>query len=223
MAMKTLVALALCVALVAVSFAQERYVKPIDEAGEDPSFVAFRKQLIDAVERKDRKFILSILDPNIRASFGGHDGESGFIELWDFNSEETRFWKEFGVVIRNGGNWYRENGKRVRFLAPYWYDAFPQDVDAFEHMVVFGERVNLRDKPSLNSKVITQLSYNVVKVEESTLDGEDGVKGDWYRVKTLGGKAGWISGDYIRSPIDHRAGFEKKNGQWKMVFLVSGD
>lgn len=223
MTMKTLLALALCMAFAAMSFAQERYVKPIDEAGEDPSFAAFRKELIEAVERKDRKFILSILDPSIKASFGGHDGESGFVELWDFNSEDTKFWKEFGVVIRNGGKWFREDGKRVMFTAPYSFDAFPDDLDAFEHMVVFGERVNLRDKPSLNSKVITQLSYNVVKVEESTLNGEGWVKGDWYRVKTLGGKSGWISGDYVRSPIDHRAGFQKKNGQWKMVFFVAGD
>jgi hypothetical protein len=35
---------------------------------------------------------------------------------------------------------------------------------------------------------------------------------------------GFLYGKFYRSPIDFRAGFEKKkNGQWKMVRLLAGD
>jgi hypothetical protein len=201
---------------------QERFVRPVDEAGEDKSFLEFRTKLIAAAERKDREHILSILDPDISSSFGGHHGVEGFKELWEFAGENTRFWDEFLKVLRNGGMWYREEGRRTIFTAPYIFEGFPGDLDSFEHGVVFGTNVNLREKPSVDSKVVAQLSHNVVRIEETKLTEDDG-RPDWYRVKTLGGKAGWVKGDYIRSPIDYRAGFEKKGGKWKMIFFIAGD
>jgi hypothetical protein len=220
--MRAISILLVLVAAAAVA-AQERFVRPVDEAKQDRSFVEFRSKLIAAAERKDTKYILGILDPDIKSSFGGHSGIEDFKEFWDFSNSETRFWDEFLPVIRNGGHWFRENGRRTMFTAPYSFDGFPDDLDAFEHSVVFGERVNLRMEPSLDAAVLLQLSYNVVSIVESRMvpGSEDEV--DWYRVKTLGGKAGWIKAEYVRSPIDYRAGFEKKGGQWTMTFFIAGD
>ncbi len=39
----------------------------------------------------------------------------------------------------------------------------------------------------------------------------------------LGGKKGYVSVKFVRSPIDYRACFEKKNGKWKMNTFVAGD
>ena len=53
-------------ALVPWSHAQERKLEPVDEARRDLSWAMFKNQLLDAVVRRDRKFVLSILDRNVR-------------------------------------------------------------------------------------------------------------------------------------------------------------
>jgi hypothetical protein len=57
-------------------FGQTRKLYPVDEATKDPSFFTFRARLIQAVQRHDAAFLISILAPKITNSFGG-DGGSG--------------------------------------------------------------------------------------------------------------------------------------------------
>ena len=215
---------ALWVLMLALAAAgQERCVRPVDEAAEDKSFLEVRKKLIDAAERKDSAYIMSILDPNVRVSFGGDAGVEDFKKFWEITTGDTRFWEEFLPVIKNGGRWHRENGRRTIFTAPYSFDGFPGDLDAFEHFVVFGSEVNLREAPEMNGKVLEKLSYNVVRVDDENFVEGSEEKVDWYLITTLTGKTGWVKAEYIRSPIDYRAGFEKKGGKWKMIFFIAGD
>ncbi len=206
--------------------AQERFVKPVDEAHLDPSFVAFRTKLMDAAERRDSKFILSILDPKINLSFGGQQGIRDFKSMWKIESGGKEFWAEFLPAIKNGGTFVRENGKRTNlFYAPYTFNTFPEGLDAFEHFAIFGSNVNLRESPDSESRVIGRLSYNIVTQEPDLLgrDGGTGKVAGWQKVKTLGGLIGYVRSEYVRSPIDYRAGFEKKRGVWKMVAFIAGD
>jgi len=220
--MKTLVLMLL---LAAAGCAQERFVKPVDEANLNASFLVFRTKLIAATERRDAAYILSILDPKIDLSFGGDAGVADFKRMWKINSKNSEFWKEFLPVIKNGGTfWKGEKGERV-FYAPYSFDSFPQDLDAFMYFVIFGSNVNLRESPNTNAKIVAQLSYNIVEVE-SDPDSEAGkIRNErgWSKVKTLGGLTGWVKNEFVRSPIDYRAGFEKKRGVWKMVAFIAGD
>ncbi|MGI8640764.1 MAG: SH3 domain-containing protein [Pyrinomonadaceae bacterium] len=204
--------------------AQERYVRPVDEGKTDASFSNFREKLIEAVKKHDKKHLLSVLDPNIKASFGGDDGIEDFKKMWKINSPKSELWDELFSVLSNGGTFIKE-GKNNLFCAPYSFTAFPDDLDAFENQVIFGSNVNLRAQPDLSAKVDTQLSFNVVKVdyENSVSKKNNKDKYLWLKVKTLGGKEGYVSAEFVRSPIDYRACFEKKNGQWKMTVFVAGD
>ena len=207
------------------SFAQERYVKPIDEAHLDASFLAFRTRLIAAADRRDAAFILSILDPKINLSFGGAAGVADFKRIWRINHKTSSFWKEFLPVIKNGGSFFRENGKRTStFYAPYTFQGFPEDLDAYTYFTIFGSDVNLRKAPATNSEIIARLSYNIVKVEEQPGEfDEERKRPEWRKVRTLGGMTGFVKSEFVRSPIDYRAGFEKKRGVWKMVAFIAGD
>ena len=204
---------------------QERFVPPVDEAKLDVSFLAFRTKLIDAAERRDTKFVYGILDPKIELSFGGDQGVKDFKEMWKIEDPKTKFWDEFLQVIRNGGSFSRQNGKRTGlFLAPYTFESFPADLDGFEHFVIFGSGVNLRERAEVDSPVVAKLSYNVVKIDDSATVMKGGSEdADWYRVATIGGLKGFVKAEFVRSPIDYRAGFEKKRGQWKMVVFIAGD
>lgn len=208
--------------------AQERFVKPVDEAAEDASFVTFRTKLIAAAERKDGNFILSILDPKMDLSFGGDAGIPSFKRIWKVNSKTSPFWREFLLVIKNGGRWWRgePGGKReMVFYAPYSFDGFPQDLDAFTHHVIFGSNVNLRKEPKTDAEIVARLSYNVVEIDDGSIDERTGKSKfpNWWKIKTLGGLTGFVNHEFVRSPIDYRAGFEKKRGVWKMVAFIAGD
>lgn len=202
-------------------FAQERFVRPVDEGKKDKSFSEFRDKLIEAVKKRDKKYLLSILDPNIKASFGGDDGIKDFKAMWKIDSSKTKLWDELLKVLSNGGNFI----DKKTFAAPYSFNAFPEDLDVFEYQVIFGNNVNLRAKPDLTAKVLTQLSYNIVKVdyEKSVSEGTEEQIYKWLNITTLGGKKGFVSAEFVRSPIDFRAIFEKKKGSWKMTAFVAGD
>lgn len=227
--MKKVLFLLIAVAFAAATIAaqEERYLKPADEASQDPSFLEFRTKLIAAAERKDLKYVQSIMDPKIHLSLGGFYGLSGFRKLW---KNESEFWAEFLPVIKNGGRFTGEGTNKLKtFSAPYVFTDMPEDLDHFEVFAVFGENVNLRERPDAGATVITKLSYNIVKadheaaVKRKTGPGEDDWKIDWQKVTTLGGQTGWMKAEYVRSPIDYRAGFEKKRGKWVMTFFLAGD
>jgi hypothetical protein len=43
------------------------------------------------------------------------------------------------------------------------------------------------------------------------------------RVKLAGGQQGYIASAYVRSPLDYRIVFEKRQGRWLITTLVAGD
>lgn len=204
--------------------AQERYLRPVDEGKNDASFNAFREKLIAAVKKRDTKYLVSVLDRNVKASFGGDDGIEDFKRFWKIESPNTKLWDELLKVLTNGGKFSRE-GTTVLFAAPYSYSHFPEELDMFEYQVIFGSNVNLRAKPDEKAEIITRLSYNIVKVDflKSVTDPKDETRFLWKRIETLGGKSGFVKAEFVRSPIDFRAIFEKKNGRWKLISFVAGD
>ncbi len=152
--------------------AQERYVKPVDEAKKDASFLAFREKLIAAVKKRDTKYLLSIVDRDIKLSFGGDEGIEDFKRIWKISSPNSKLWNELLTVLSNGGRFDKAE-KTTYFAAPYSFNGFPDDLDVFEYQLIFGNNVNLRAKPDLGSKTIAQLSYNTKTIWESVLVFQD--------------------------------------------------
>ncbi len=204
--------------------AQERFLEPFDDAKNNASFVASRDKLIVAVKKRDSKYLLSILDPKIANSFGGDGGIREFQESWKLNSPNSMVWDELLKVLTNGGKMSETDGVSL-FSAPYSFDGFPEDLDAFENHVIFGKGVNLRSRPNLTAEVVAVLSYNIVKIDSQNSVENPENQGEyvWYKVETLGGKKGFVSAKFVRSPIDYRAIFEKRNGRWKMAAFIAGD
>lgn len=209
-----------------VAPAQERYVRPVDEGARDASFAAFREKTLAAARRRDAKYILSIVAPNIKNSFGGNDGAAEFKKKWKLSGPQSEFWEEFVAVLSGGGTFYRQAGaKNKMFQAPYTFTQFPDDLDAFEHQAIFGSNVNLRSKPQPNARVVANLSYNVVKVDfENSVKNKTGENDYlWLKVETLGGQKGFVPAKFVRGSVDYRAIFEKKDGKWKLTAFIAGD
>lgn len=206
-----------------ISAQQERFAKFVDEAKQDASFLAFRTKLIAAAKRRDAKYILSILDKEVQNSRNGSDGIEEFKSDWKIESPGSPFWDEFLPVITNGGKFSKTAGApNDFFIAPFIVDNLPDGLENFEYRVIFGSSVNLRAKPEANARVFAQLSYNIVEITETMKDKKNPDKTNWYGVKTLGGKTGYVKASFVRGPMDYRAGFVKKNGKWKLMYFLAG-
>ena len=190
---------------------------PIDEADRVESFAQFRRQLLDAIDRKDVTFLSHILSPTIVGSFGdGPRTAQEFVRAWRITESDSQLWAELDKVLKMGGAFVNFGGK-WQFIAPYVSGSWPKNVDCFTHCAVIAQSAPLLTKPLVGAKSITALSYELVAVHSWSTDRK------WVRVSTLKGITGYVSGDYLRSPIDLRAVFEYIDGKWVMVDFVAGD
>jgi hypothetical protein len=202
-------------------------INPVDEAPLDTTFFLLREDLREAVEQRDIFFVLSIVDENVKCSFGAEEGMSGFVQMWGLDTPEktknSPLWAVLEKLLEQGGA-FSANGNR--FTMPYLFATFPDDYDAFEYGAVLGSGVRMREMPNLNSKIAKVVSYDILKIiektaEESTIGGETH---PWIKVELLDGTAGYIYGKFVGSPIDFRAIFERTPTEgWKMTVLVAGD
>jgi hypothetical protein len=190
-----------------------RVLKPVDEAAQNPEFLAFRTRLKQIVAKHDTKGLLEILHPNIRASFGSDSGITAFVAMWAPNEPDSKLWNELGTVLELGGTF---DGPSM-FTAPYTFSRWPNDVDSFEFMTVIGTNVRIRTQPRADAAILATVSYAIL---ENDLEARD--TNGWTAVK-FDGKRGYVASQFIRSPIDYRARFEYENGRWRMVFFLAGD
>lgn len=183
----------------------------VDEASQDPSFVAYRDRLIAAVRARDTKAVLELSDPAIRTSFGDTGGHADLAR----RLEKPGHFQELEAILTLGGT-FRGEGAQRSFWAPYVYSTFPDEHDAFEHVAVISDDAPLREQPSPDARVIATLSRDIVA-------GNVGERTDWMQVRTADGKTGYVESRHVRSPIDYRAGFMKTDAGWRMNVLVAGD
>lgn len=180
----------------------------VDEAAKDPSFAAYRDQLLAAVRARDAKTVLALSDPNIRTSFGEGGGRAALEQAL---KEEV--WGELEQILTLGGS-FREG----MFWAPYVYSAWPESQDAFETLAVIGDDVPLRESGDAGAPAIATLSRDLV-----TRASAPGAGGAWTKVKTADGKTGFVDAKSLRSPVGYRAGFLKTKDGWRMNAWVAGD
>ncbi|XDD55232.1 SH3 domain-containing protein [Leptospira sp. WS4.C2] len=198
------------------------FLKPVDTSREDKDFYSFKQKLEKSVKEKDLKFIESIVDPQISFSFSEDGmGKTRFLNHWklDKNPKNSEFWNVFSQTI-NLGFTYKDN----IWSAPFLFNLTPESIDSYSFSLITGNTVNIRNKPSKNGAILTQLSWEFVKNEydESNLKPNANEPCKWKKVCISDGQVGYICEQYLRSPMDHRVGFSKKNHNWMMIFFVEG-
>ncbi|MGH7724946.1 MAG: SH3 domain-containing protein [Candidatus Eiseniibacteriota bacterium] len=188
---------------------------PVDEGVRNPEFFQFRARLQSAIAARDTSALLSMIDPHIKNSFGGDDGIENFRKMWKITDTASGLWPELGLVLAMGGRFSSE----TTFAAPYVYSAWPDDVDAFEHVAIVGSDVRVRAAPKLDAERLSALSFAIVRMAR---DGNDG-SADFTAIRLADGRTGYVSSTYVRSPIDHRAIFNRGSSGWRMTAFVAGD
>lgn len=211
--------------------AQEAALPPVDAGTKDASWLQFHKRLATAVEQRDLKFLLSILDPKIRNSFEKPDGVKAFVEQWDLDTpakaKESPLWTELRSLLRFGAAPVEAAGGERLLCLPYVAVTFPPSIDPFLFAAVVTADAPVFDKPSTQATIIATISHQIVGVEDWDLEDEAKSPQRWVKVVLKKG-GGYMASEHVRSAIEARACFTRSRGKtpnagpWRMISLTVG-
>jgi hypothetical protein len=164
--------------------AQERKIEPVDEAGKDASWNAFRKRLFEALEKRDRKFVMSIVSSGVRNGSDSPRGTAEFRKQWLVDAEDSPLWDELRSALSLGSAWLVREKKRRELCAPYVLAKWPDDVDFTKNGVIVAREALAKSEPSSGSETLATLSYDIIAVEDWELDDRDKTaKQKWVKIK----------------------------------------
>jgi hypothetical protein len=211
----------LAAALIAAAFAvsaaaQERKLPLVDEGATDVSWLRFKKRVADAVARRDKQFLLSILDRNVRNQSEKTRGIAEFRKQWELDTPDTPVWHELGTALQLGSAYIRRDNGSRELCAPYVLGKWPPDVHPFDHAVVISRDTVLQAEPSMSSPALARLSYDVVEVEDWEVADRKGAKQTWVRIRHAN-RDGYVPEEQVRSPVEQAACFVKVGNGWKMT------
>jgi hypothetical protein len=205
-------------AAVALPVQAQGQLSPSDEAAQRPDFFTFRAHLQTALATRDVPSVLGTVHRDIRISFGDRAGKADFQRAWGLSAPgSSRLWEELGAVLALGGSFDPQG----RFVAPYVFSRWPENVDAFEHVAIVGADVRVRAAPRIGSATIASLSFAVAPLARTMSPA--GRRSEWTAIRLRDGRTGYVASRFTRSPVDYRAIFERLDGRWQLVTFVAGD
>ena len=212
--------LALMCAVSFSAFAQERKLELVDEAAKDQSWQTFRNRLLKAVEARDLKFVLSILDRNVRGSIDGKPGVAVFRKAWDVEAADTTLWRELRSALFLGSAYLKRDKGPRELCTPYLLGKWPDDFDPNDYGVAITKDVFVKFFPTSDAQTIQTLSYDIVSVRDwDVADRDPAQKQRWVRVRVKSGD-GYVPEEQMRSPLEHSACFVKTEAGWRMTALA---
>lgn len=199
------------------SFAQERKLEPVDEARRDLSWAMFKNRLLDAVMQRDRKFVLSILDRNVRVGIDGSHGVAEFSKQWYLDAEDSPLWRDLPSALFLGAA-YLKYGRGPRELcSPYLLAQWPRGMDPHAYGAIISRDALVKSEPSISSDTLVTLSYDIVPVADWEIaDQAPDYPQKWAKIKLKDGE-GYVPAEQIRSPIEQVACFVKTENGWRMT------
>jgi hypothetical protein len=216
-ALAVTVVLAVLASVQYAAHAQERKLPPVDEAAGDVSWLRFKKQLLGAIERRDKQFLLSILDRNVRNQDERARGIANFRKQWELDTADSPLWHELSRALQLGGAYIKRDKRPREYCAPYLLGKWPDDVEPVTHAVVVSRDAQVQAEPSTSSAALATLSYNIVYVADWEVDDKlPGAKQKWVKIRYRN-RDGYIPEEQIRSPIEHAACFVKSANGWRMT------
>lgn len=196
---------------------------PIDEAKSDPTLMAFRTRVLNALMTNDARFLAQHSAPDL-----GMDAS----EWTAKNSKEgpDPFYTELIRAVRLGGTFTTTRGSqegRREFCAPYVYSAFPADYPPLpgdeinnegHPWAITGRNVPVRRRPSSTAPVITRLQRFELVLPTTLASPVEHPR--WYQITTPDRKVGWVRAGEILDPADVHVCFAKLDGDWKISVIA---
>ena len=188
--------------------------RPVDEGPRDPSLVAFRDTLLAIAERRDSAALHALISPTVKYSFGeSQGGPAGLFAHWKKYQSMDRLWATITDVVSHGGRFVDPRW----FNAPWTFNALPDSLDAFEHLIVRDSGVVVRVKPDIADPGLGTLSYDIVRAGVYRPDSV------WREIRLPDRRTAYVEARHIRSSVDWRMGMRKVGNRWVIDFFVAGD
>jgi hypothetical protein len=197
--------------------AQERKLEPVDEATRDLSWAHFKNRLLDAVMKRDRKFVMGILDRSVRVGVDGVRGVEEFRKQWHLDADDSPLWRDLPSALFLGAAYMKREGRPRELCAPYLLAQWPRNMDPHAFGVVIAKDALVKAAPSSESPTLVTLSYDIVPVSDwEVADKAPDFPQKWTKVKLKSGE-GYVPEEQIRSPIEQVACFIKTENGWRMT------
>ncbi|MGH8701171.1 MAG: hypothetical protein ACREVR_08380 [Burkholderiales bacterium] len=196
---------------------QERKLEPVDEGTRDMSWAHFKNRLLDAVMKRDRKFVLGILDRKVRIGVDGVRGVEEFRKQWFLDAEDSPLWRDLPSALYLGAAYMkRERGPR-ELCAPYLLAQWPRNLDPHAYGAIIARDTLVKAAPTSESPTLATLSYDIVPVADwEVADKASDFPQKWTKIKLKTGE-GYVPEEQIRSPIEQVACFVKTENGWRMT------
>jgi hypothetical protein len=192
--------------------------QPVDEAGRNPVFLAFRDQLARAVETRDTHGLLDLVSDEIQMSIRdkAKRGKSAFIAEWGLvgaHAHESPLWDKLRETLKLGGAF--EEGE---FRAPYVWARWPSRFPHLDFFAVLSKSAAVHAKAEESSRTLETLTQEIVgRFDE--LPNPPG----WKAVRAPDGVTGYVRAEDVRSPVDFRALFRREKSGWRLALFAAGD
>lgn len=197
---------------------------PRDEAANDVSWTRFRDRLLTAIRQRDRKFVLGIVDRNVRNGLERPRGMNEFIRQWEPDAEDSPLWRELPRALHLAPAYYRHDHMPRSLCAPYVLPQWPKDIDPHDYGAITARQTEVRSEPSGHAAVQVTLGHIIVRVADwEVADREAENKQKWVKIRAQE-RDGYIPEEHIRSPVEHLACFRKGENGWRLTsFLAAGE
>lgn len=203
-----------------------------DESYKDESFWKFRNELERCIIEKDTTELKKYLAERIHESNDGCvDSIRGctkdeFISYYFGHNNEEEVWDEMLKVIRFG--FYQIESEDLNYPVAHSKESYKapsylKNVNATKEVIILGQNVNIREHPSLKSRVIKQASFekyrcdcNILTVKETTYQSSDGI--DWLEIYLDQGKIGYVAEKYTSYSVIKEMQISRVKGKWKVIW-----
>lgn len=199
---------------------QERSLEPVDEATHDMSWAHFKNRLLEAVMKRDRKFVLGILDRNVRIGVDGVRGITEFRKQWALDAADSPLWRELPGALFLGAAYVKRGQLPRELCAPYLLARWPRGMDPHGYGAIISRDVLVKAGPSSDSQTLVALSHAIVPVADwEVADKALDFAQKWVKIRLKAGE-GFVPEEQIRSPIEQVACFIKTGNGWRMTALA---
>lgn len=196
------------------------YSQKISDRQIPSDFELFADTLSEALQNRDTTYLFNRVDQEIMNGLSYNKGKVRFKELW--RNAQVSLGKELITALHLGG---AKSKYDFKIFVPHYWVTFPDSLDAFRYVIPLSDTVHLFQQKNENSPIITMLVQKWTEVIERESNYVDGDKNliKWIRLKTANDKIGYVQKNKVRSVIDYRFWFEKKNNKWMLMGWAAGD
>ena len=219
----------ICIVLVLMVFGFQSHGQLIhDDSHLDLSFWKFKVKLETCVLAKDTVKLKELLADRVFESNNGcgYPGctREEFIEYY-FEEGNEENWNDMSQILRFGFS--RKVDKDSNSVVPhnkiiFQGPSYLETVDTKNELIILGEKVNIREKASLTSKIVRQASFekfkcdcNILTMTDTTYQKVDGV--GWIEIKLENGGVGYVAAEFTSYDLIKEMTIAKVNGEWKII------